>query len=315
MPLGKLIALCAPCDLHVAVARLFITRGNEKMGKKWTGVGLALMAIMASAQFAKADDAAPVQPNSTAESRSLLDQLSDHYALTYWGNYYGPAVSGTNQLSPGPVGFPSADQYLDSVVTASYKINPNLLLGVAQEFYYRPVVGQDLTLLDPAVRLQALHVIHNDHWDLKLEGWAYGGVTAPSRADGEFSGLKFVQNLNYSNGNLTVGAYAYERQYFYDSTNPLAGTSIEDRRWYLAPNGSYAIGKNVQVTMWVDWIQSLHFRGDTGFMPTNYPWDAEPGINWDITPQLSLNPYINVYPGNPTLASTYFGMVIIGKAI
>lgn len=274
------------------------------------GMAVVMMAIVPGARIAFGDDVPPA--TSSAQSKSLLDSLPDHYSLTYWGNYNGPSIGSRDPFNPLPNGSDGSPQYLDSIATASYKLNPNLLLGVAEEFYYRPVIGQDITALDPAVRLQALHVIHDDRWDLKLEAWVYAPVTAPSRAASELTGLHFVQVLNYTTGPLTIGTYSYYQQNIFDGVNE--GT-LYDRKLYIAPNGSYSIGKNVQATIWVDWIQSVHTRGDAGLVPVNYPWDMEPGVNFDINPQLSINPFINIFPGSPSLASTYFGFVLIGKAI
>jgi hypothetical protein len=41
--------------------------------------------------------------------------------------------------------------------------------------------------------------------------------------------------------------------------------------------------------------------------------DLEPGINWDVNRYLSVNPILNIYPSNLTLASTSIQAVLIGK--
>ena len=68
-------------------------------------------------------------------------------------------------------------------------------------------------------------------------------------------------------------------------------------------------------TLWVDLIQAKHFKGLGGPLNmTNDPWDIEPGISWDITRYLTLNPIINIYPSTPTLAATSLQAVLIAKA-
>jgi hypothetical protein len=45
----------------------------------------------------------------------------------------------------------------------------------------------------------------------------------------------------------------------------------------------------------------------------NPEMDIEPGVNWDVTPFLSLNPFLNIYPGKMTMSATSLQMVLAGK--
>ena len=46
----------------------------------------------------------------------------------------------------------------------------------------------------------------------------------------------------------------------------------------------------------------------------NYYVDIEPGINWDITPNISVNPYLNIYPNSLTMNATSINMILTAKA-
>jgi hypothetical protein len=38
--------------------------------------------------------------------------------------------------------------------------------------------------------------------------------------------------------------------------------------------------------------------------PHNDYADVEPGFNWDITPRISINPYVNIVPGSASWATS-----------
>jgi len=56
------------------------------------------------------------------------------------------------------------------------------------------------------------------------------------------------------------------------------------------------------------------FKHSGFFSGMNNPdMDIEPGVNWDITPYLSFNPFLNIYPGTPTINASSLQAVIAGK--
>jgi hypothetical protein len=112
--------------------------------------------------------------------------------------------------------------------------------------------------------------------------------------------------------NLTVGVYSYVRAYIPTSdthANAPSNTVV------AAPYGNFQVNDRLAVTLWVDLLSVTRNYG-TGFfsgLKTGVV-DIEPGISWDITKNITINPFLNIYPSNPTLASTSIQASIIAKA-
>jgi hypothetical protein len=113
---------------------------------------------------------------------------------------------------------------------------------------------------------------------------------------------------------LNLSVYSYLAAYL-----PSAGTPATARtyRVVVAPYGSYSFTDNFQATVWVDLLDARrhgqsHFFGGLGDNLQDI--DIEPGFNWDINKYVSVNPFLNIYPKNPTLASTSFQLAVSARA-
>jgi hypothetical protein len=169
--------------------------------------------------------------------------------------------------------------------------------------------------LDPALMISRANMVNNNGFKIKGQLFA----TLPmSRYDtlkknGTISGVSPTAIMTYDvpKSKLSVGLYSYLTAYI-----PGSDTTENYRtlKLVMAPNANYQITKSFAATMWIDAIQVTRKRHTGIFSGMNNPeMDIEPGVNWDVTPFLSLNPFLNIYPGKMTMSATSLQMVLAGK--
>ncbi len=289
--------------------------------KSWGVVVFAGLAIFVS-NFCFSDDS--IETISVTHRASLFDLLSEKTSLSYYGYYRGGPIGDLgNSLQPGVDGNldESSPQSVENFVMSGIKLNRDLCVGVTWHFNYfmmgNPVgTGQDLQMLDPLLTL-----VHNNILD--RNGFKLSGKLLTALPISSADGLKpnhmvtYIQpqlNGTYSipHTDLTLGLFTYIRGYIHSAHTPDDARSY---KLYVAPNANYQLSRTVAFTLWVDLVQATR-NGRTGFISgiQNPVADIEPGINWDITPNISLNPILNIYPSNPTLAATSLQAILVAKA-
>lgn len=298
------------------------------------GIQTLALAASLSATGAFADTTTTTTATSTTATKLALPKWSDNIVLSYWGNFSGPSIGSPGALSPSVQPDYTLDDTnlvgLDSFITLGYKLNPKFTLGFVNEIQWNITRGQDATLNSPYLALKSSNVI-------KSGGFALGGdlfrVYLPTRNDlvnakvDPTTGatirsiatiLRSVQNMTYDvpKSRLQLALYVQERVSIYTSSS-IVDANTTDWRFNVSPYANYQITPKVAATLWTDLIDAKHMAG-SGFDLTNFKSNApdiEPGINIDITPKFSLNPYLNLEPTQLTLDTTSFGLIISGKLL
>ena len=287
---------------------------------------LAFAALFAAASV-QADTA-----TSTANSEAIAPSIKEKLNLNLWSNFAGPAVNNFNEVTPGST--PDDDDRLsfDNVITSGYKLQKTFEVGAAIELLYKPMgtlgkeFSNDVATKDIWLRANRSKILDSNGLDLSVDLRVY--TPSPNR-NNLVTGFRSTQNFNWTYGDLTLGTYSFFRanvyttaptgKYSLDEEKGLAfhnyGSGSELRRLYIAPNGSYAITKNLQATLWADLVSLRYRAGDSrNYLGKNDPIDIEPGLNWDITDKVALNPYVNFYTDNLGWDNTYVGFIFTAKA-
>ena len=280
-------------------------------------------AMSATASIASADSGMSV----SSDQDSLYKKIKENSAMSYFGIYAGGSVAHpVDALQPGVNGAldPTQPQRLENFITPSYKLSKDLSVGVVTHSYYYMAgtnpsagqTGQDLRMLDPALKVSRANLI--DTGPLKLTGILT--ATLPITANDtlgknkEITGISptFSADYDIPKTALTLSLYGYVTGYIGTSSTP--GTA-NNYKVYLAPNANYQFTPKFAGTMWVDLVQISHTRDNSGLLAgaNNATADIEPGFKYDFSKNFSLNPILNIYPSNPTLASTSVQAVILGK--
>lgn len=275
--------------------------------------------------------------SATTAAPGLMQTLNEKVAFSYFGIYRGAAVNDpSNKYQPDISGAQQgasdqdSAQSFENFVTVGYKPAKDWMVGVSLHSFYHLAQTTNIDnslvsgweLLDPSLELTKANLI--DAGALKMKGYAF--VELPTnqndllRANNHktLTAVTAAGNFTYDmTSRLSLAAYTYLRGYV-----PSAGNNTRSYRFVVAPNANYQLTPTVAATLWIDLIdlrRNNGFSNSSPFFSTsglhNAESDIEPGINWDIVPgRLSVNPQINIYPSNPTLAATSFQAVIVGKA-
>ena len=82
-----------------------------------------------------------------------------------------------------------------------------------------------------------------------------------------------------------------------------------DLELYLGPNVNYQISPTLLVTLLYE-MRGSHTFGDKFGKLNSGGTDLQPGLTWDVTPHLMLNPYLNLLTGGKVnLSTTTFGLL------
>jgi len=282
------------------------------MTKKMNGtVALALVALALSAGAAFADE------TSTTSVQAVAPKLTDKLILSYTGYLYGPnfgKMDGrTTDANFGVEENGGKVVNLDSNFKLGYKLSSDVSLSGTFRYISQETVGKGGTLKDSWLALSHGHAIQRGNFNSAFELRAYLPISDASQAANKITAFRFNQNSNFTFGDLTAGVYSYIR---YDVVGNTGGAGTQQLYLYAAPNAAYQLSKTVAATMWIDLAQyekdiktannSIYYDGGV---------DIEPGVSWDITPNINVNPYINFFPGNARADSTTINMIISAKVL
>lgn len=261
---------------------------------------------------------------SQTNEKSFFEILSEKSTLSYFGIYRGAALNDLgNSRQPTVGGLPddTQPQSVENLVTAGARLTPDITLGASAHFNYFPVgspvgSGQNLQMLDPILYLSGANLVNQNGFNL---GTRLSVQLPLTQADSLLKNhlasaisTLWILNYNAAKSPLTLGMVGSVTGYI---ANAAAAPNVRTYKAVLAPNGSYQITPTVAATLWIDLLAATR-NGGTGFLSGMKlgETDIEPGISWGVTKNVTINPFLNIYPSNPTLASTSIQANIIAKA-
>jgi hypothetical protein len=270
--------------------------------KNWA-LAIAAMAVMSAGQLASAEE------TSTTSVQTAAPSLTEKLIVNYWGNWRGPSVGTPNSYTPLPTGeVPSQDAndgvlWAENVANLGYKFNATQNLTYAFAWQTALAQGEGSALLNHYVGLRDKKMFQTGPVNHDMQLRIYVPTSDAAQAQGMITAPAIVDNATMDIGNVTIGLWNRVRYQFSDT----------GREWMLevAPNANWQFSKTVAATLWIDFIQYQKVRGKT---PSNAFVDVQPGINWDITPAISVNPYLNFYPNSLTADTTSVNLIISARA-
>jgi hypothetical protein len=241
----------------------------------------------------------------------ILDSTDSTLPISayYFAILYGPALKDTSSFQPLPEGGPDSSRpvIVKNYGTLGYALNSDIGVSATAHWIWKPVQGHSLDMRDPYLRIAHNRLINFDNFNVYADVRVHFGVSNYSREDDLLTGIQAFQILTYTvpDTRLTLGSYISTRYNIFGKQG--WGNDLE---LYVGPNLSYRISRTVALTLLYE-MGSSHFFGDKPGYLTNDGTDLEPGILWDITPKLTINPYLNLYTGNKvTWDSTSIGMTM-----
>ena len=249
-----------------------------------------------------------VAPGRSVDFPSVEDpSFFQRFGMSYFGVLFGPALRNATAYQPTPFGTPDKTKpiIMKNFLSLSYGISENIAASVTGYWIWQPVLGQQIYWQDPFVRLSYNSIFNSGGWNLYGDIRIHPSLTSISRQNQLYLGVQSFQALTYefSGTRLMLGLYASERTNFFGPKG--YGSDFE---FYLAPNLMYQISPTVAFSLLYE-AQAFHRFGDKVGRWYNDGSGLEPGLTWQVTPRVTLNPYLHISTGGIiNMKSTSFGM-------
>ena len=243
--------------------------------------------------------------------------------ITYFGIYLGPSLSNPGesaQVNPSTGVVDPADwpQVLENQVKLNYNFTDHFFVGPVINFNFYTGQTNTSTMRDSGVRIGAKNLLKTGGFSMKADVRALAATTPGDQSAHAGILWENLISLKYDvpHTKWTAGVLSFTKYHTYtdNGISPKTGLGRGDWELYLAPNANWQFSRKVAATMFVDFYP-LHKIGAAGDWTTAQPADLNPGINWDITDNFSVNPGIVFYPTNPTWAATSTILYISGKLL
>lgn len=163
-----------------------------------------------------------------------------------------------------------------------------------------------LSLQDPQFRVSLNRIINTDVWNLYADARFHFPISNASHANDLRGGVQLFQALSFDvpSTSLTANLYVSERYNFFGRSG--IGNDFE---LYVAPNLTFQAFPTLAFSLTVE-SGASHLFGDTHGLLGSDGTDIEPGVIWDIAPNLSFNPYLNFYPNAISARNTMIGATL-----
>ncbi len=277
--------------------------------KKLGGVILLASAVMSLSASAETN-------TSTSSAQSIASDILSKTTSTTVIILGGPSVD-----NPASLRAPDDSvMTLDTVLSAGYKITPEITAGVFGEVVLQPFLQRDYTFSDPAVKLSHSKLISSGTFNLATDLRVYPGLLGSTRNKDQYFAWRTTQNMNYEipGTRLTVGSVSYIRQYVMGPQGAAVGSSGKpstDFLGYWGPNVNYQLTPKVALTALYELYPVHKLGGGFGLasISQGYPMDFEPGVSIDVTDTFNVSPFLNIYPTDAKLANTTVNVTVVAK--
>lgn len=246
--------------------------------------------------------------NGTGGTANEFTQVPDYsgtFNLSYFGILNGPTLTDLTTYRPDMMSVPNQPVVVRNFLGLGYNLNNNITVSGTAYWNVQPVLNPQVQIQDPFLKISDNSLFQSGNFNLYSDVRFHFPVTSMSQASDLKMGVQSVNALTFipEGSRFVFGLYASLWSNFYGQYG-----YGDDIFAYLGPNVSYQISPTLALTVLYD-LQASHVLGDDLFNFYSNGTDLEPGIFWDITPRLSINPYLNILPGgNMSFSTTSFGM-------
>jgi hypothetical protein len=266
--------------------------------KKITALVLATSWVAGSAFGATPSSSAATSTSSAAPK--LIDKLTVSYLNVFYGaSITDPAASTQPNTDTGEArgGSPI---FMKNYVSVGYKINDRVTLAPVLYWTYQPVRGNDLTLKDSYLKLGHSKVLSIGNFSMAADVRLAAPTSTVSRDVGRIGYLmsKQVSSFEIPKSRFTLGLTTYGMVHAYSKA---AGKQMTE--FYAGPSVDYTITPTLRAGLLYE-AAAAHTYGQGATAMNNLGTDLEPNVSWDITPNINLNPYIDLKTSQGIKAET-----------
>jgi len=285
------------------------------MKLKAVWVSLALLAFGVGNTFAKSSEGSGKErgyykedKSEPSEAASILDQVYLGFATVYHGEAIHELTSAQTVDTNGNPLSKKSDSInnvnFDSELSGGYRINSDYRVGVVIPFLYYPVDGQDFSLGDIGVKFFSDHTVHTENFNLSTNLIFQAPTNDYSQHGVHMSyGIKSTPHARYKipNSKFVVGSFSEFKEY-------MGVTKGKTFKMVYLPYVRYELNSKLSLNLAYE-FDYRHYLHETGFLSfSTYQTDIQPGVVWNITKKVSLNPYFQIFmTQQPSMDHTAIG--------
>lgn len=266
--------------------------------------------------------ASSVSTTTTTIEKAAPSKSTQPFSASYAGVFSGPSLGHPSSYQPDDQGNvridPSNRIVLRNSLNLGYKVTPNVVLGSIFNFNYYPVPmfsKGSFELADPALKVSNGNFIKAGHFTMAVDLRASLPVTQRTRDRNLLTSLRFWQTSTYQipNSHWSLGAYSFVKGYAYGQ-NAKKDVAVLDA--YLAPFLHYEFNQTASLSLTYE-MDATHYAGQslTQWVAKD-PTDLTLGLALNLTPSITFNPWIEIFPGGKVnLDATQFGALISARIL
>lgn len=249
-----------------------------------------------SATSSSASAAAPASGTSTAAAPAAPEQTRfiDRLGVSYTGIYEGTSIlaplethqpSATDKVGGAPID-------IRNLLGVSYRHSPSLTVSATAFVMLLADLekgGVTSQVRDPYVTVTMPNVINTSVFSYTTGVRYFAPVSTPSVDAGSLGTLRssHVLSLQVPNSRFSLSWSNFAQVRLLNTS----ATGASELLVYTAPNLMYQVSPSVSVNVLYEALASMD-RNTRGFISGGT--DLEPGVSWDITPRINLNPYLDI---------------------
>ncbi len=257
----------------------------------------AILATQAFTSYALAADSvpAPVGTSQAENSSVFSEKLYTDFATTYHGSSLAEPDSSRALNNEGKLGLPSTVNF-DSEIGMGYKLGETLRFGAVVPFLLVPAPGDNFILGDAGIKLSQRDTLNWRGVHLSTNIILQAPTSDYSKFRRMDVGIKTTPSLRYDvpNSSITIGAWNELKEY-------LGATKGPTFKIWTLPYAKLQMNRSLALQV----SYELHLRhianSDTAL--SHYQHDLQPGLIWNITRSISVNPYLQFYSLNSIRAA------------
>lgn len=245
--------------------------------------------------------AIPSNVSTVNENIENKKSVMDNLYADLFANVHGPVLGDPNSPwsvnNKGQVVKSAAGHavYADSELTTAYLLDKDSGIGIGPDvpFWYSPMLGQGMTLGDVGVKAFNKKAI--DTGNLRVYANVYFQLPTNSYD-------RDVRKMNYGVKTTPYWWYHFQGTRWtvgsWNEAKTYPGAQDYTFKLYAEPYVNYRVSPKVALNLGYE-MEAHHMTTSTSTLDfTNYQTDMQPGIVWNVSQTVMVNPYVQLFTGN-----------------
>ena len=289
-----------------------------------------LLAILLASVSSFAQSPSATSSTETAIEPSLIEKASKHFGISYYGQATGPALSAVNSDVSA---IHAADRLgeaqqmnLYNDFRFDYKTGGRYNIRVNARFEIDPIYDASATSSSGVPISENANLVNFYNMRVGVVGklllptsggFNIGSAFAlelPTSIGSINAGLiaaprlTLVPHYDVPDSRFGFGAYIIGQSYYYNSYTAGVNDSLTDFMVYVGPYANYKLSAKTAATLQIN-ADTLHKRNKPMDYASYTPeaTNVQLGMNWDVSNNFSINPYVQMFTDYPALNTSLIG--------